>query len=162
MWLDIYRSIIFAGQSGRTITLNVDRCSGTIRSPRCMRGYVKGTPFRILKLSVSRLLVVATPMANRLKPVGGDGASIGGMLIWCMDKAVHRYVGVMQEGNSYAGNRRSEPEGWRWENVFGYQPGIRSRQRRAGGAPPRNLAGNPDSPQAAIFLTSITDVMMGS
>ena len=26
----------------------------------------------------------------------------------------------------------------------------------------RNLAGNPDSPQAAIFLTSITDVMMGS
>ena len=25
----------------------------------------------------------------------------------------------------------------------------------------RNLAGNPDSPQAAIFLTSITDVMMG-
>ena len=27
---------------------------------------------------------------------------------------------------------------------------------------PRNLAGNPDSPQAVIFLTSITDVMMGS
>ena len=26
----------------------------------------------------------------------------------------------------------------------------------------RNLAGNPDSPQAVIFLTSITDVMMGS
>ena len=25
----------------------------------------------------------------------------------------------------------------------------------------RNLAGNPDSPQAVIFLTSITDVMMG-
>ena len=90
----------------------VQWCSGTIRSPRCMRGYVKGTPFRILKLSVSPLLVVATPMANRLKPVGGDGASIGGMLIWCMGKAVHRYVGVMQEGNSYAGNRRSEPEGW--------------------------------------------------
>ena len=29
-------------------------------------------------------------------------------------------------------------------------------------AQPRNLAGNPDSPQAVIFLTSITDVMMGS
>ena len=29
-------------------------------------------------------------------------------------------------------------------------------------SPPRNLAGNPDSPQAVIFLTSITDVMMGS
>ena len=29
-------------------------------------------------------------------------------------------------------------------------------------ADPRNLAGNPDSPQAVIFLTSITDVMMGS
>ena len=28
--------------------------------------------------------------------------------------------------------------------------------------PPRNLAGNPDSPQAVVFLTSITDVMMGS
>ena len=27
---------------------------------------------------------------------------------------------------------------------------------------PRNLAGNPDSPQAVVFLTSITDVMMGS
>ena len=27
---------------------------------------------------------------------------------------------------------------------------------------PRNLAGNPDSPQAVIFLMSITDVMMGS
>ena len=27
---------------------------------------------------------------------------------------------------------------------------------------PRNLAGNPDSPQAVIFLASITDVMMGS
>ena len=27
--------------------------------------------------------------------------------------------------------------------------------------PSRNLAGNPDSPQAVIFLTSITDVMMG-
>ena len=27
---------------------------------------------------------------------------------------------------------------------------------------PRKLAGNPDSPQAVIFLTSITDVMMGS
>ena len=26
----------------------------------------------------------------------------------------------------------------------------------------RNLAGNPDSPQAVVFLTSITDVMMGS
>ena len=26
---------------------------------------------------------------------------------------------------------------------------------------PRNLAGNPDSPQAVIFLASITDVMMG-
>ena len=26
----------------------------------------------------------------------------------------------------------------------------------------RNLAGNPDSPQAVIFLASITDVMMGS
>ena len=26
----------------------------------------------------------------------------------------------------------------------------------------RNLAGNPDSPQAVISLTSITDVMMGS
>ena len=25
----------------------------------------------------------------------------------------------------------------------------------------RNLAGNPDSPQAVIFLASITDVMMG-
>ena len=29
-------------------------------------------------------------------------------------------------------------------------------------ATPRNLAGNPDSPQAVIFLASITDVMMGS
>ena len=28
--------------------------------------------------------------------------------------------------------------------------------------PARNLAGNPDSPQAVIFLTSMTDVMMGS
>ena len=27
---------------------------------------------------------------------------------------------------------------------------------------PRNLPGNPDSPQAVIFLASITDVMMGS
>ena len=27
---------------------------------------------------------------------------------------------------------------------------------------PRNLAGNPESPQAVIFLASITDVMMGS
>ena len=27
---------------------------------------------------------------------------------------------------------------------------------------PRNLAGNPDYPQAVIFLASITDVMMGS
>ena len=26
----------------------------------------------------------------------------------------------------------------------------------------RNLAGNPDSPQAVIFLASITDVTMGS
>ena len=26
---------------------------------------------------------------------------------------------------------------------------------------PRNLAGNPDSPQAVIFLASITDVIMG-
>ena len=92
-------------------------------------------------------------VANRLKPVGGDGASIGGMLIWCMGKVVHRYVGVMRRppagtqpsraGNSYAGNRRSEPEGWRWENVFGYQPGIRSRQRRAGGAPPSSFTNLP-------------------
>ena len=29
-------------------------------------------------------------------------------------------------------------------------------------SPPRNLAGNPDSPQAVIFLASITDVTMGS
>ena len=27
---------------------------------------------------------------------------------------------------------------------------------------PRNLAGNPDSPQAVIFLASFTNVMMGS
>ena len=27
---------------------------------------------------------------------------------------------------------------------------------------PRNLAGNPDSPQAVSFLTSTTDVIMGS
>ena len=32
----------------------------------------------------------------------------------------------------------------------------------AGAIHPRNLAGNPDSPQAVIFLTSITDAMMGS
>ena len=30
------------------------------------------------------------------------------------------------------------------------------------GLRPRKLAGNPDSPQAVIFLASITDVMMGS
>ena len=27
---------------------------------------------------------------------------------------------------------------------------------------PRNLAGNPDSPQAVVFLTSIIDVIVGS
>ena len=31
-----------------------------------------------------------------------------------------------------------------------------------GNSLPRKLAGNPDSPQAVIFLASITDVMMGS
>ena len=33
---------------------------------------------------------------------------------------------------------------------------------RLGASLARNLAGNPDSPQAVIFLASITDVMMGS
>ena len=33
--------------------------------------------------------------------------------------------------------------------------------RSHGSAPPRNLAGNPDSPQAVVFLTSLIDITVG-
>ena len=39
---------------------------------------------------------------------------------------------------------------------------YKAYRRRHGEKAARNLAGNPDSPQAVIFLASITDVMMGS
>ena len=42
-------------------------------------------------------------------------------------------------------------------------PGFAPAYEHVQGAwPARKLAGNPDSPQAVIFLASIIDVMMGS
>ena len=36
-----------------------------------------------------------------------------------------------------------------------------AQEEAAGKSHPRSLAGNPDSPQAAVFLTSIGDVIVG-
>ena len=53
------------------------------------------------------------------------------------------------------------PWGTRWK--FAFSPGsARLHECCLGMLPARNGAGNPDSPQAVIFLTSITDVMMRS
>ena len=45
---------------------------------------------------------------------------------------------------------------------WGINKGRTQARRTTSGTPPRNAAGNPASPQAVIFLASITDVMMGS
>ena len=61
----------------------------------------------------------------------------------------HVYLGVALLGRS--GSESCRP-----------RRGIHRPQRpRRHGPGPRNLAGNPDSPQAVIFLTSIRDVIMG-
>ena len=44
----------------------------------------------------------------------------------------------------------------------GYQAMNPKAWRAALLTTPRNVAGNPDSPQAVVFLTSIIDVTMGS
>ena len=43
-WLDIYRSIIFAGQLARTVTLNVDIRRGTAEKNRLSRATVEVCP----------------------------------------------------------------------------------------------------------------------
>ena len=57
--------------------------------------------------------------------------------------------------------------GWRYSQKDGLLPGLRSHlpgfdPLSLGLSSPRNSDGNPDSPQAAVFLTSIIDVTVGS
>ena len=65
--------------------------------------------------------------------------------------------------------------GWRYaevaagETFLALQQGLQNALWALGGVPevcaatiPRNVAGNPDSPRAVVFLTSIIDVIVGS